>query len=133
VTLPEGTKVKRHVTLPSLAIKKDGQQESLFILDELRVSKITAKKDGDKPREPATICSAVKIDTGEQVTFIVPAVVKANLERDYPNGAYVKKAFLIQNKGKRTESQRYNDFAILELDLSPELAAKFGLQGGGAQ
>jgi hypothetical protein len=142
ITLPEGTRIKRHVTLPSLAIKADGQQELLFIVDEMRVSKITQKADEKKPREPATICTAIKVDTGETVTFIVPAVVKANLLRDYAklddagnvkSQTYVGKAFAIQNKGKRTESQRYNDFAIYELELTEEQQAQFGAAMGGGQ
>lgn len=127
--LPEGMKVVRHVTLPSLAIKKEGQTEILTIMDEMRVSKITqsAGKDAEgkeKKKEPATICTAGKHGTGELVTFIVPAVVKANLIRDYtddgkltPQKTYVGKTFMISNRGKRTESQRYNDFEIMEVDV----------------
>lgn len=129
MVLPEGVTVKRHVTLPSLAIKTAGQQKILFIIDAMRVSKITDKAGTDaegkaKTREPATICTAGDCETGELVTFIVPAVVKSNLERDYPKDSYVGKSFVIQNKGKRSEAQRYNDFAIAEVDVP---AGKFAV------
>lgn len=123
MNLPAGVTLKRHVTLPSLAIKVVGQQEILFIMDAIRVSKIKQKielnVDGTQKaaREPAQICTAGKHGTGELVTFIVPAVVRENLVRDYPNDSYVGKSFVIQNKGKRTEAQRYNDFAIVEVDV----------------
>lgn len=129
VTLPAGVKVKRHVTLPSLAIKAAGQTEILTIMDEMRISTIKQKADATKPREPATICTAGKHGTGELVTFIVPAVVKSNLLRDYckPSGVqelsevkehgYVKKTFMISNRGKRNANQRYNDFEISEVEV----------------
>lgn len=117
--LPEGVKVKRHVTLPSLAIKKSGEQRILFLMDAMRVSKIKEKKteDGKPAREPATICTVGDVEDGSMYIFIIPAVVKENLLRDYPNDSYVGKSFVIQNKGKRSETQRYNDFAIAEVDV----------------
>ena len=131
--LPEGASVVRRVTLPSLAIKKVGQVETLTILDEMRQSKITqkTKRSDGKMMEPATICSAGKHPTGEVVTFIVPAIVKSNLLRDYAKVKtddegnvveilehnYVNKTFIIKNCGKRSESQRYNDFEITEIEL----------------
>jgi hypothetical protein len=138
LVLPAGVTIKRHVTLPSLAIKNPGQAEILTILDPMRVSKIKQKVELDSagkpkaPREPATICTVGR-HAGEhnpsaktgQFTFIVPAVVRENLERDYPADAdgvvgYVGKSFYIVNCGKRTESQRYNDFQIAEADVAPQ-------------
>lgn len=126
--LPAGITVKRHVTLPSLAIKEKGQAEILTIMDPLRVSKIK-QKDKESNREPATICTIGR-HVGEHnpkatqgmFTFIVPTVVKGNLERDYVDEKtgeihYVGKSFFIRNLGKRTESQRYNDFEIFEVDV----------------
>lgn len=115
--LPEGIKAKRVVTLPSFAIKKPGESRTVKILDAMRVSKIVQKADEKgKTREPATICTVVDLATGEQATMIVAAVVKANLERDYAGEKYVGLSFYIKNLGKRTESQRYNDFQIVEVE-----------------
>lgn len=116
--MPEGFTIKRQITLPSLAIKVAGTGRVLHILDAIRVSKVVDKKptaDG-KTREPANICTVADAMTGEQFIFIVPAVVRENLVRDYPNDSYVDKVFWIENKGKRTENQRYNDFAISEVN-----------------
>lgn len=115
--LPPGVKVMRNVTMPSLAIKDAGQSAYLEIRDKMRVSNIQPKK-GEQAREPATICTAVNVFTGEAFTLIVPAVVKANLERDYPGDSYVGKQFYIKNMGKRTPGQRYKDFSIMEISVA---------------
>lgn len=126
--LDDGLQVKRHITLPSFTVKEASKQRTFFIMDAMRISQIKSKKDDEQKRDPATICTVVDMDTGEHGTFIVPAVVKANLERDYPEAGYVGKAFAIINKGKRTEAQRYNDFAIYEVGGAKvdELAKSIG-------
>jgi hypothetical protein len=117
VRLPVGVKIVKRITMPSLALKQAGVGRALYIRDEMRISTVKDKST-DKPREPATICTVADVETGEEFTFIVPAVVRENLQRDYPNGGYVGKTFWICNKGKRTEAQRYNDFEIAEVDVS---------------
>lgn len=118
--LPPGVKLVKRITLPSLALKNKGETRILAIADAMRVSTIQDKKgaDGTKPRDPATICTVGDVMTGEVFTFIVPSVVKANLNRDYPNDGYVGRAFLIEHMGKRNESQRYADFSLSEVDVS---------------
>lgn len=130
MNLPAGLKMVKRVTLPSLALKVEGDARALLFASEMRVSKIEDKPDAQgKKREPATICDVGDVTTGEQFIFIVPAVVKANLERDYSEkGAdgrpsYVGRVFYIRNEGKRKDGQRYNDFTIIECDAS-ELTAK---------
>ncbi len=115
--VPEGYKVKRQITLPSLAIKAPNESHILRFDTAMRISDVMDKPKGDaKPRDPATIANVTEVGTGEQFIFIVPMVVKKNLERDYKGDAYVGCVFQITNKGKRKESQRYNDFAIAELE-----------------
>lgn len=117
--LPEGFKIKRSITLPVLVLKKAGDSKTVKIQDAMRVSKIEQKADAaGKKREPATICTVVEVLTGEQFTMLVPAVVKSNLLRDYPDDTYVGKVFMIENMGKRTEAQRYNDFRIYEVEAA---------------
>ncbi len=113
VALPAGFKTKRMVTMPSLSLKDD-EGRALLIVDAIRVSKVVDKSP--QKREPANICSVSDVETGEAFTFLVPKVVQANLERDYPNEGYVGLTFYVENLGKRTESQRYNDFRIVELE-----------------
>ena len=117
--LPKGLKLKKIVTVPSLAIKEPGQREILRFDSTIRISKVVDKEkkaDGTPKREPAMIADVTRMDTGEQFIFIVPAVVKENLLRDYENDSFVGRTFLIQNLGKRTPTQRYNDFGIAELE-----------------
>lgn len=128
VALPAGFKVRRAVTLPSLSIKA-GTFYCLKLLDALRVSTVKDKpgfeadgKTPKKPRDPATICTAVDVVTGEQYTYLCNAVVCENLKRDYPDNGYIGKVFKIANMGKRTENQRYYDFSIIELEAE-EVAA----------
>lgn len=122
--LPPGIVIKRRITMPSLVMKKAGQTLFLNIVDAMRVSTVKDKPTTDgKAKEPATICTAGDILTGEMFTFLVPSVVRENLRRDYPGDSYVGKCFMIENKGKRTEGQRYWDFAISEIDATGLTAA----------
>lgn len=114
VALPANIRVKRMVTVPSLVLKNSGDKRVLLICDAMRISKVVDKKD--TAREPATVCTVGDIETGEQFIFLVPSVVKSNLERDYPNDEYVGKTFYIECLGKRNESQRYKDFRIMEVE-----------------
>lgn len=115
--LPEGMKAKRIVTLSVMVIKEPGKGRGVKILDAFRVSKVEGKTDADgKKQKPATICTAVDTVTGEMGILIVNAVVQSNLERDYPDGDYVNRAFYIVNLGKRSAGQRYNDFSITEIE-----------------
>lgn len=121
--LPVGIVITRRITMPSLVMKKAGVVAYLTIVDAMRISTVKNKPakgpDGkDRPVDPATICTVGDILTGEMYTFLVPAVVRENLIRDYPGDAYVGKCFMIENKGKRNEGQRYWDFAIAEIDAS---------------
>lgn len=115
VSLPAGFKVVKQITLPSLAIKKAGDSKILKIMDAMRISKVVDKSAEGKKREPATICTVTDMETGELFTFIVPAVVKKNLQETYENDSYVDRIFQITNKGKRNEAQKYYDFQLLEV------------------
>lgn len=112
--LPAGFKLKRLVTVPSLVLKTVNEIRYLRIDSEMRISKVEDKKQ--PKREPATICDATDMATGQVYIWLLPSVVKENLQRDYPDGSYVGKVFAVCNNGKRTESQRYNDFSIAELE-----------------
>lgn len=115
VSLPAGFKVVKQITLPSLAIKKAGDSKILKIMDAMRISKVVDKSAEGKKREPATICTVTDMETGELFTFIVPAVVKKNLQETYEHDSYVDRIFQITNKGKRNEAQKYYDFQLLEV------------------
>lgn len=122
-TVPAAFKIKRTITVPSLAIKNVGQGYALKFDSAMRVSTISQKagtgKDGQtKQMEPATIANVTDVQTGEQYIYLVATVVKSNLENNYADESYVGKVFWICNKGKRKESQRYSDFEIQEIEAS---------------
>lgn len=115
-SVPAGFKTKRMVTLPTLSMKTAGSSYAVRILDAMRVSALkNTKKVAGKEMEPATVCSAINLETGEQVNMILPAVVKGNLEEQYEDDSYVGKCFLMTNNGKR-EGKKYNDFSIIEIE-----------------
>lgn len=112
--LPQGMKVKRMLTVPSLVLKDVGQSATLRFDSPIRESKVV---DTKTKRDPARIADVTNMETGEQNILIVNSVVESNLQRDYPNDGYAGLTFFIQNLGKRTESQRYNDFGIAEVEV----------------
>lgn len=125
MNLPTGIKLTRRLTMPSLVLKVPGVARVLAIADPMRVSSVPGKKNAEGVQEkPATVCTVGDVETGEQFTLLVPAVLKSTLERDYPDDSYVGKSFYIRNEGKR-EGKRHIDFTIAEVDVS-ELSARAG-------
>lgn len=117
VPLPEGYAVKRAVTLPGIVLKKEGDSRCLRIDEAMHLSaaKMGAKGEkGAKEMEPATVCAVTDVVSGEQGNFVVPAVVKGNLDEKYPDQGYVGLIFQITHNGKRA-GKRYADFTVLEL------------------
>lgn len=118
--LPAGFVVKRAVTLPGIVLKKEGDCRCLRIDEAMHLSaaKMAANTEkGAKEMEPATVCAVTDVVTGEQGNFVVPAVVKGNLEEKYPDDEYVGLIFQITHNGKRP-GKRYADFTVLELAVA---------------
>lgn len=134
VKLPEGFKVKRQITVPSLVLKEVGKPHILKIMDRMRISTYVDPDPKKKKEKPATICAVTNMETGEVAQLLVPSVMEANLRRDYDamvkvegegketrivedNGAhtYVDKVFRVENLGKRP-GKRYFDFSIFEVE-----------------
>lgn len=119
--LPEGFRAKKLITLPTLVMKEASEPRILRFDTAMRVSTFDNKKGGAKGdggkriEEPATVAAVTDMQSGEQMQFIVPSVVKANLEREYADNDYVLKIFRIQCLGKRV-GKRYRDFSIMEVD-----------------
>lgn len=132
--MPEGFVGKRLVTIPSLALKKAGQQVVMQIIEPMHVStRKQQEEEGGKKKDPATICN-VRIlaasgfeegktpQVGGVYTLIVPKVIRSNLEETYPidnetgEMSYVGKSFLICNIGKKAgKSFEYHDFTVVEV------------------
>lgn len=113
--LPAGMKIKRVITVPSLVMKTQNEGRFLRFDEKIHPSKVPGKVVDGKQEKPANVALVTDIATGEQLNFLVPAVVIANLNEEYPAGAYVGKIFAIQNVGKR-ENKRYTDFRIAECE-----------------
>jgi hypothetical protein len=121
-SLPTGFKAVRILTLP--AFKLELNQPYVFLIeDKMHISDAKAAKGSSavaskgKTMEPATVCHAVNVATGEKGTLIVSAVVKSVWEQEYANDGYVGKYFQIIKTEKR-EGKRYHGFNIVE--VSPE-------------
>lgn len=116
---PTKVKIVKNVTLPVLSLKA-GQVVFVVIdtaIEKGKELKRTAAADGKEPevkQEPADICHVTNLETGEQLQFIVNAVVKANLDEAYPKNGYVGKRFRVAKLEKRA-GKRYFDFNIAEI------------------
>lgn len=113
--IPEGYKVKRQITVPTLSMKEQGKPRLLQIMDAMRVSTYKDPDPKKAKEKPATVCGVTDMETGEVFQFLVPSVVEANLKRDYEGDSYVGKVFRIECLGKRP-NKRYRDFSIFEVE-----------------
>lgn len=131
--LPQGYKVKRQITVPTL-VMKDASPARILRFDERMKISTYVDPDPKKVKEkPATVAAVTDMETGESFQFLVPSVVEANLRRDYDANVktsgegknvkitedegkheYVGKLFQIQCQGKRP-GKRYRDFSIFEV------------------
>lgn len=113
----------RSVILPALNLGI-GEPRVLYIKDAMRVSTVKAdpKKKGEEAREkPATVCTVADMQTGEEFTLLVPAVMEGNLREAYPDDGYIHKAFYCEKKPKRP-GKRYFDFALVEVAIQTTAA-----------
>ncbi len=127
--MPEGFKAMRALQLPTLVMKTPGEGRVLMFLSGLRVSTVAPKK---KEEFNATVATVVDTTTGEQMIFLVPAVVEGvfvdtfSSVREKPaKGDYdarqalydamplTTKTFYIENNGQR-EGRRHVDFTVIE-------------------
>lgn len=114
--LPAGFVVRRKITLPTLVMKEIGKTHLIRFENPITLSTVdTGKVDADgKKEKPANVAHVIDLDSGEEMTLLVPALVQANLERDYEGEGYVGKSFMFTNNGKR-EGKRYVVYTIAEI------------------
>jgi hypothetical protein len=118
---PTKVKVVKNVTLPVLSLKAG---ETAYVRIDTKIAQgkeLTVSKDKKSGEEnanekPADICQVTNLASGEQLQFIVSAVVKANIEDQYPAHTYVGKSFRIAKLEKRA-GKRYFDFNIAEIEV----------------
>lgn len=115
-------KVVRNVTLPVFKLEIE-VPIYVTIKDAMRVSNAKkgetesgkGAKAGGKQMEPATVCTAVDLMTGEVKTLILSAVIKSIFTEDYPGDAYVGKSFCLVKHAKK-EGKNYFNFSVDEID-----------------
>ena len=134
--VPQGFKVKRTITMPTL-VMKDASAARILRFDSRMELSTYIDPDPKKAKEkPATVSNVTDVQTGEIFKFLVPSVVEANLRRDYDAEVkisgegktakitedkgehnYVGLSFQIQCMGKRP-GKRYRDFSIVEVEAA---------------
>lgn len=102
-------KMKRLVTLPLL---KHAAGETRFIQIE---TAFYVGKQVDEKKGAATLCTVIDLTTGEEMTYIVAAVLQKNLEEQYPKDGYVGKSFAVA-KYAPPDGKRYSLFNIAEIE-----------------
>lgn len=106
-------KIVRQVTLPTFKLQVG--IPFAFRADGVIVQGKKLKTDTDSKREPASLLAVTNLDTGEVGQIVLGAVLKGNLEEQYPDQAYVGKSFAIL-KGEKREGKRYNEYQIMEIE-----------------
>lgn len=133
MSLPGGYVPVRNLQMPSLVMKKPGEQRLLRFTSSLQVSGVKPK-----PNEaPATVADVVDVQSGELFKFLVPAVVESSIVQTYgapgdqaPSGkdrddtkkrqqvydgvGIQGRVLAIRNAGKR-EGKRHVDFEVVEV------------------
>jgi hypothetical protein len=75
------------------------------------------KENPEKPNDkPADLCDVINMDTGEEMTVIVPAVLLSIWNEVYPEAAYVGKGFAV-TKGEKPEGKRYFKYSVDEIEV----------------
>ena len=96
----------RQVTLPVFKIEKN-KERFFYIATPMELGK--AIDDKEAPQ----MCVAVDLETGEEGRIIVPAVMKKELEEQYPSEAYVGRCFSVVLT--RVPEKRYNIVSLSEV------------------
>jgi len=136
MSLPGGYVAVRNLQMPSLVMKKPGEQRILIFGSKLQVSTVAGKPGEAR----ATVADVTDAETGELFKFLVPSVVESSLVQNFgpPDATLptaqerkdkdgdkrrwavydlteiVGKAFAIRNAGKR-EGKRHVDFEVVEV------------------
>jgi hypothetical protein len=108
-------KPKRLLTVPVLSLK-DNEPRILRFDGKMHIGKTMKAKEGDKPKEPATIASVTDMESGEIFDLIVSAVLHSVLDEEFPGDAYVGKVFSVTALPKR-DGKQYKGMKVYEMDI----------------
>lgn len=114
---PAGAKFARTraVTLPILKFVEEVPRFLTLTGEMFTGKEQKADKPGEKPMEPATLCHATDLETGELGQIIVNTALVGILNEEYPNTSYVGKSFELTKHAKK-DGKRYNTFSVFEVD-----------------
>lgn len=125
-TTPRKFAKLRQVTLGVLKLSPK-EPRYLCIVDAMHVSADIAPdapaKDSDKPaakkKEPATVAHALDMETGEEGVLICSAMLRSQLQREYPGDGYVGRGFeLVSTK---VPDKAYNVVSITEVEVPDDI------------
>jgi hypothetical protein len=115
-------KVVKNVTLPLLKMKDDGTSYYVKIITEIyagKDNKTGKQAEGDATQKVPDLIQVIDLETGEEKELIVFAVLKAELEEQYPEGSYKGRCFRLQ-KFAKADGKKYSTAQIAEIELTSE-------------
>jgi hypothetical protein len=114
----------RQITLPVLKMSPGKMRYVAFIgpMHVGRELKGGKNVDPSKPKkEPAVVAHCLDMETGEEGTLICAAMLRSELDDNYPGGAYVGRGFEISHT--RTPDRDYNIVSVCEVSVPDNIAA----------
>ena len=108
---PASVVTKRKLVMPQLKLEQD-VTVYFKVTDKMYVGKPNPEKPTDKP---ADLCHAIDLQTGEEVSVVIPAVLKSVWDEDYTDDGYVNCAFMV-TKGAKAEGKRYFNYEVAEIE-----------------
>jgi hypothetical protein len=107
-------KIKRQVTRPLLKQRIGEKVWVKFVSEIFLGEKIEEKKDA------AHIANVIDLTKGpnniEESQYIVPTVLRSELDRAYPKASYKGLCFLIEKIGQDKAGKLYNNFRVVETE-----------------
>lgn len=132
--------IKKHVTLPLLKVNDNGTPSYVFFTSAIfkaKVNEVEQKKyvkdlaswEASNKKEPAPqvpnppeLAHVIDMESGEVAQIIANAILKTEIEDNYPDDTYVGKGFEVK-KFKPTGGKRYAMIQIAEVEVPPEIEA----------
>jgi len=112
-------KTKKLLTRALMKLVK-GEPRYLLCEKPIYLGKEMPEKDPTKkPKDAAHILECLDLETGEEMQFLVPAVVQGVFKDTYPNESYVGKGFEI-TKMERQPGKGYDPYRVAEIEIPDE-------------
>lgn len=122
-TTPRQFTKLRQVTLGVLKLSPK-EPRYIYIVAPMHVSAdiapdAPAKEGAPKKKEPATVAHALDMQTGEEGVLICSAMLKSQLQREYPGDGYVGRGF--EFTSTKVPDKAYNIVSIAEVDVPDDV------------